>query len=198
MSTNDLSDFDSDSDFNPDAKSEFELPSLEEIQEMDRLRSQAIESLEISGNSVKCQKCGMAVPIIIEAGGGRLTRPLYANRRISLLEHRIKWIEAHSSSTTTSRLGGLGWKNNKDSVVIINNNNRKRNSDLKQLKQELEDLLAEEAKRDKLRNLPLYSCRITGFKFVCSKCYDKVYYNNKRPGSFARFNEVRYHFRNKV
>jgi hypothetical protein len=56
-----------------------------------------------------------------------------------------------------------------------NNNN---NNDLKQLKAELTDLLAEDAKDDKLRSLPLYSCRITGFKFVCPKCYDKVYYNN--------------------
>ena len=39
----------------------FELPSLEEIDEVERQRSQAIEALEISGNSVKCQRCGMAV-----------------------------------------------------------------------------------------------------------------------------------------
>jgi hypothetical protein len=45
----------------------------------------------------------------------------------------------------------------------------------KQLKAELVELLEEEAKDDKLRSLPLYSCRITGWKFVCSKCYDKVY-----------------------
>jgi hypothetical protein len=44
-------------------------------------------------------------------------------------------------------------------------------NDLKQLKQELEDLLEQDAKADKLG-----SCRnITGWKFVCSKCYDKVY-----------------------
>ncbi|MFL6432194.1 MAG: hypothetical protein ACJ71O_00490 [Nitrososphaeraceae archaeon] len=49
----------------------FELPSLEEIEEMDKRRSQAIESLQISdsGDSVKCQKCGIAVPIV-----GKLTR----------------------------------------------------------------------------------------------------------------------------
>jgi hypothetical protein len=45
---------------------------------------------------------------------------------------------------------------------------------IKQLKAELAELL-EEAKADALRRLPLYSCRITGFKFVCSKCYDKAY-----------------------
>jgi len=41
------------------------------------------------------------------------------------------------------------------------------------LKQELAELLAEEAKVDKLRSLPLFSCRITGWKFVCSKCYER-------------------------
>jgi hypothetical protein len=37
------------------------------------------------------------------------------------------------------------------------------------------DLLEEDAKYDKLRSLLLYSSRITSWKFVCSKCYDKVY-----------------------
>jgi hypothetical protein len=48
-------------------------------------------------------------------------------------------------------------------------------------KQELAELLEEDAKYDKLRSLPLYSCRITGWKFVCSRCYDKVYALVKRP-----------------
>jgi hypothetical protein len=123
----------------------FELPFLEEIEEMEKQRSQAIESLEIYDHSVKCQRCGIAVPIV-----GGLARP--HGNRITLLEHRIKWIETHP------RL--------KDSVNSI-----------KQLKQELAELLEEDAKADKLRSLPLYSCRITDWKFVCSKCYDKVYNN---------------------
>jgi hypothetical protein len=61
----------------------FELPSLEEIEEMDRQRSLAIDSLEIYGDSVKCQKCGMAVPIV-----GKLTKP--KSNRIAILEKRIK------------------------------------------------------------------------------------------------------------
>ena len=48
-----------------------------------------------------------------------------------------------------------------------------KNDDLKKLKAELADP-REEAKADALRRLPLYSCRITGFRFVCSRCYDKV------------------------
>jgi len=48
----------------------FELPSIEEIEQMERQRSQAISSLQISGNSVKCQRCGIAVHIV-----GKLARP---------------------------------------------------------------------------------------------------------------------------
>ena len=48
-------------------------------------------------------------------------------------------------------------------------------NDIKVLKQEVADLLDADAKADRLRSLPLYSCRITGFKFICSKCYCKVY-----------------------
>jgi hypothetical protein len=59
---------------------------LEEIDEVERQRSQAIEALEISGNSVKCQRCGMAVTII-----GKLTRT--GNDRITILQKRIKWME---------------------------------------------------------------------------------------------------------
>ena len=47
-----------------------QLPSLQEIEEMDKQRSKAIESLEISGNSVKCQRCSQDTPIV-----GKLNRP---------------------------------------------------------------------------------------------------------------------------
>ena len=46
-------------------------------------------------------------------------------------------------------------------------------NDIKALRQELAELLEEDDKADKLRSLPLYSCRITGWKFVCSKCKTK-------------------------
>jgi DNA repair exonuclease SbcCD ATPase subunit len=127
----------------------FELPSLEDIQEMDRQRSHAIESLEIYDHSVKCQKCGNAVPI-----AGKLSRP--HNDRIAILQKRIKWIENYSHGNV-----------NRPSYI----------NEVKALKQELADLLEEDAKADKLISLPLYSCRIDGWKFVCSKCYDKAYNN---------------------
>jgi hypothetical protein len=77
------------------------------------------------------------------------------SNRIAVLERQIKCLENYSRG-----------------------NNGKSSSDVvKQLKQELAALLEEDAKADKLRNLPLYSYRITSWKFVCSKCYDKVYNN---------------------
>ena len=66
--------------------SPFELPSLEEIEQMERRSLQAIESLEISGNSVKCQRCDNTVPIV-----GKLPRP--QNDRVAVLQKRIKWLE---------------------------------------------------------------------------------------------------------
>jgi hypothetical protein len=54
----------------------FILPSLEEMEQMERQRLQAIESLEIFDHHVKCQKCGIAVPIV-----GKLNRP--CNDRLS-------------------------------------------------------------------------------------------------------------------
>jgi hypothetical protein len=67
----------------------FELPSLEEIQEMERQRSQAIESLQIfdSDHSVKCQRCGDAVPIIV----GKMTKPPKSNRIDVLEKRRVEW-----------------------------------------------------------------------------------------------------------
>jgi hypothetical protein len=107
----------------------FELPSLEDIQEMDRQKSQAIESLEIFDHSVKCQKCGTAVPIV-----GKLPSP-YSNS-LAILQKRIKWLQ--------------GYHHGNSAVGIADNNNS-----IKQLNQELAELSEEDAKTDKLRSLPL-------------------------------------------
>ena len=46
--------------------SPMELPSIEEIEAMDRLRSSYIESLEFDSEQrhVKCQGCGTSKPVI--------------------------------------------------------------------------------------------------------------------------------------
>jgi hypothetical protein len=86
----------------------FELPSLEEIEEMEKLRSQAIESLQIIDNSVKCQRCGVAVPIV-----GKLTRT--GNDRIAVLRKRIRWLENyHYPSHGHGNIGN----NNKENTVM--------------------------------------------------------------------------------
>ena len=64
----------------------FELPYLEEVQEMEKQRLQAIESLEIFDHYVKCQRCGMAVPMI-----GKSIKP--KSNRLAVLERRINWLE---------------------------------------------------------------------------------------------------------
>jgi Sec7-like guanine-nucleotide exchange factor len=73
----------------------FELPSLEEIEEMDKQRSQAIESLEIFDHSVKCQMCDMAVNIV-----GKLTTA--KNDRIAILQKRIKSVENYSRANNNN------------------------------------------------------------------------------------------------
>jgi hypothetical protein len=110
----------------------FELPSLEEIEQMERQRSQAIESLQISDSdhSVKCQKCDVAVPIV-----GKLTA---RNDRIAVLQKQIKWIEQHYHGLyTLRRHRGNG---------NIGNNINKDNNNVKELKAELAELLEEDAK----------------------------------------------------
>jgi hypothetical protein len=45
---------------------QFPLPSLEEIEQMERRRDQALKKVEIynDGQYVKCQKCHNTVPIV--------------------------------------------------------------------------------------------------------------------------------------
>jgi hypothetical protein len=42
-------------------------------------------------------------------------------------------------------------------------------------KQELAYILKEEEKNDLVTRLPLYSSRMTGYKWICSECWDKSY-----------------------
>ena len=74
-----------------------------------------LPALEIYDHSVKCQRCGMAVPIV-----GKLTRT--NNDRIGTLQRRIKWIEDHYYPY-----------------------HRTRDDDLRILRQELADLLKEDS-----------------------------------------------------
>jgi|SRR6188472_2481069 len=122
----------------------YELLSLEEVEEMDRQRQKAIESLEISDDAkyVKCQKCDKPVAMF-----AKLQRTSSVFNRIVSLERHIKWAE----------------KNSTINKKAINNN-------VNHLKQEPADLLKQEEKNDLLRRLPLYSSHMTGYKWICSDC----------------------------
>src|ERR671926_1211730 len=101
------------------------LPSLEEIEQMEKQRQRALDSLKISKGSVKCQKCSKDVPIV-----ANMARPI--NDRISVLQVRIRYLEGHYR--------GVAGKED----------------DIKQMKQELDELLQDDAEYDKLRGIPLY------------------------------------------
>jgi hypothetical protein len=96
------------------------------------------------------------------------------NDRIAVLQRQIRYRENHRSCYVRRYRDSDGSGSAKGS---------KNDEFLEQLKAELAELLEEEAKADKLRNLPLYSSKITGFKFVCGTCYDKAYMMASRQRS---------------
>jgi hypothetical protein len=128
-----------------------ELPSMQEIQEMDRQRQQAIESLEISADGcyVKCQRCKTD----IRKPPTTTSPPKSA--RIDSLRYQIQWISQHPN--------------------YYHRSNANRDELIRAVQAELTELEEEEAKADKLRDIPLYSSKITGFKFYCGQCFDKLY-----------------------
>jgi hypothetical protein len=82
---------------------------------------------------------------------------------VAVLQKQIKWIEEHYHYSHRGRGNTTGNSNN-DGVII------------EQLKQELTDLLGEDAKADKLTSLPLYSCGLLARNlYVYSKYYDRIY-----------------------
>ena len=131
------------------ANNAIELPSLEEIEQMDKQQQNALESLEISitdyekTSYVKCQKCGTRIAMF-----QKLPRSHSVSNRITVLEKRIKQDEIRNSHYYNDIMGS---------------------------KQELADLLKEEDKNEFVTRLPLYSSRMTGYKWICSECWDKAY-----------------------
>ena len=136
------------------ANNAVEIPSLEEIEQMDKQQN-ALESLEISitdyekTSYVKCQKCGTRIAMFQKSH-----RSYTVSNRITVLEKQIRQDEIRNSH------------------YLINNNDY---NDIMGSKQELADLLKEEDKNEFVTRLPLYSSRMTGYKWICSECWDKAY-----------------------
>src|SRR5689334_19222971 len=137
------------------ANNVIELPSLEEIEQIDKQQQNALESLEISitdyekTSYVKCQKCGRRIAMFQKS-----PRSYSVSNRVTVLEKQIRQDEIRNSH------------------YHINNNNY---NDIMGSKQELADVLKEEDKNDLVTRLPLYSSRMTGYKWICSECWDKAY-----------------------
>jgi hypothetical protein len=124
-----------------------ELPSSEEIEASDSQREQAIESLlsELSASSIESVRCQQC-RVPVSIPPPSVLKTGYSNRIITL-QRRLKYaLERYPNS-----------------------------DGCRQLKHELSDLLKKQAKRDIIRRLPLVSTKATGYKYVCSACFDKAY-----------------------
>jgi hypothetical protein len=89
---------------------------------------------------------------------GKLTRT--GNDRIAILQKRLRYLQACN----------------------LKNNNKTSADGIKETKEELAALQAEETSRDRLRAIPLLSSKITGYRFFCSSCWEHDYLvdHNKR------------------
>ena len=73
----------------------FELPSLEEIQEMEKQHSLAIEALDISNDSVKCQRFGISLPMLRALIGSEAIESMLCKNRSSGLKNIIVSLIVH-------------------------------------------------------------------------------------------------------
>jgi hypothetical protein len=140
------------------------IPPMEVVDEMDKQRSQALESLEMSENSATCQRCGDSVPKTEFKSAHSI--------RIRFLRARIKWIEDHYNRN-------------------IGNTKKEKDSDLSALRTELGELVEQTTKKeDLIKNFPIYYTQIARYKYgyVCSPCFDYVSkhtYKYKQKQSFV-------------
>jgi hypothetical protein len=134
-----------------------EIPSMDQVEEMDKQRQKAIDSLQVANGLVKCQgKCGQLYPIIKKDDPFKLSSSNLTGR-IARLKAMIKQAEKYSHFDSCKRE-----------------------------KEELKELLEQEAKTDILRRLPLYSSKISGYRFLCSNCYDEAYYLSSHNSSSSK------------
>ena len=130
-----------------------ELPPMETTYLPDRQKEEAFNSLEFlnDNEAVRCQCCNNWIRIV-----GKLQKPKSANDRISTLQKRIKWLEFRLSHNISSSNSSSYYNNNAkpSSAIAVTR-------EIKEAKEELARLEAEDAKWDRFRHLPLYSSKCT-------------------------------------
>lgn len=91
-----------------------ELPPMEEVLDIERQQSKAIESLEVTDGHVKCQKCGALKPIIKD--DSKLINS--DEKRIHRLRTKIKQIERQ-------HIGGVSAASEKAELAALLEQQRK-------------------------------------------------------------------------
>jgi hypothetical protein len=182
------------------------LPSLKQIEAMEQQREQAFAALEINhaDNTVKCQSCGVAVPIRV----GPISKPY--NHQVFKLRYQKKWLQRY-----VQRLTHGGHSKSKDAASVrdgpiargpyaagaardgdvdvddVDGGNTSVYKDkipkhyadeIKQIDAELKELEEEEAQADAKRRIPLHPAknRATGYRYVCGNCFENVYNRRRR------------------
>lgn len=135
-----------------------EVPSIEDIEAVERLRLQAEQSLEISNGFVKCQGCGRSLKLFPT----HTTKT--TNVRIERMENRLKRIALQRRHKERYYTGSRP-------VSHIENDTKEEI----ELKQALAAQRENDAKAEQLRRIPLYSSPVSDYKFVCSRCFQKLY-----------------------
>jgi hypothetical protein len=67
----------------------------------------------------------------------------------------------------------------KNRIRLVESNYPNATDNIIQLKEELALLLDEEAKRELVRRLRLYSSSATGYRWFCSACFDQAYHDSR-------------------
>lgn len=129
---------------NIERRNYIDLPSIEALENQ---RQKAVDELEIIDDKyVKCQECGELKPIITDSA---LMIRCHTSR-ISQLKSMIKQIEKYN-------IPSRGYPNHI----------------ARKEREELKELLEEEKKREITKRIPLYSSKLTGYRWYCSKCYEQ-------------------------
>jgi archaellum component FlaC len=124
---------------------------LPSLDEVESVEQQRLQTLQSLEVIDNTVKCQSCCNF--ESLGEKLTTTRHHLHRISALKTRIKLIEDKYPRAT---------------------------EDLRRLKEELDQLIEEDAKKELQRRIRLYSSAATGYRWVCSQCFDLAYKRAQR------------------